>query len=83
MLARLAAWVARWRRKRRWPVEMQIEYLRALVNEDARWMAHDPIVSALCERYQAALLDDWESQPIEGVSNFRRRIGLEPRYGRS
>jgi hypothetical protein len=57
---------------------LQIYHLRLQVLEDQRWMAHDPKVSALCQRYLAMLADDWEKRSVRNVSDFRREIGCEP-----
>ena len=67
-----------WCRKRRWNVELQLEHLRMQVMEDQRWMAHDPKVSALCQRYLDMLADDWEKRSVRAVSDFRREIGCDP-----
>lgn len=78
MMEKLKAAWKNWRRKRRWHADLQLSYLRAQVTEDARWMAHDPKVSALCERYLAMLADDWEQRAVTNVSEFRRQIGCDP-----
>lgn len=71
-----------WRRKRRWNADLQIYYLRIQVQEDARWLAHDPIASALCDRYLSMLADDWEKRSRLSISDFRRSIGRDPHQNR-
>lgn len=71
-----------WRRKRRWNADLQLYYLRVRVTEDARWLAHDPVASALCERYLNMLADDWERRPYMPVSAFRESLGLDPHQKR-
>ena len=70
-----------WRRKRRWNAELQLDHLRLQVMEDWRWMAHDPKVSALCQRYLDMLAADWEKRSVRNVSDFRREIGCAPGTG--
>lgn len=72
-----AAW-KEWRRKREWNAELQLYHLRMQVMEDARWMAHDPKVSAICARYGDMLADDWEKRAVIPVRDFRRAIGCDP-----
>lgn len=78
MLEKLKARFNEWRRKREWNAELQLHYLRIAVMQDNRWMAHNPIVSELTDRYLRMLSDHWESQPQESVERFRERIGLDP-----
>lgn len=78
MLAKLHARFKEWRRKRKWNAERQLYYLRLTVMQDNRWMAHNPIVLELTERYLVMLSDTWESQQIEPIERFRERIGLNP-----
>jgi hypothetical protein len=66
-----------WRERRFWK-RMQPGHLRNLIQEDSRWMAHDPIATALTERYLAALADDWQTCSFEPVSKLRSRLGLDP-----
>lgn len=78
MLEKLKARFKEWRRKREWNAELQLYHLRVAVMQDNRWMAHNPIVSELTDRYLRMLSDTWESQPQESVEQFRERIGLCP-----
>lgn len=78
MLEKLKARLKEWRRKREWNAELQLYHLRLMVQADNRWMAHNPIVSELTDRYLRMLSDHWESQPQESVERFRERIGLDP-----
>lgn len=67
-----------WRRKRQWSAELQLEYLRQQVEMDYRWMAHDPKIRAVCQRYLDMLADDWEKHSVMPVDEFRRSIGCDP-----
>lgn len=78
MFTKIAQAYQEWRRKRRWNAKLQLEYLRLQVMEDQRWMAHDPKVSTLCQRYLDMLADDWERRSVRNVSDFRREIGCDP-----
>ena len=78
MLEKLKARFKEWRRKREWNAELQLYHLRVMVMQDNRWMAHNPIVSEVTDRYLLMLSDTWESQPQESVERFRERIGLCP-----
>jgi hypothetical protein len=78
MIERFKQRIREWRRKRKWNAKLQLYYLRIAMLSDARWMAHNPIVSELTDRYLRMLADDWESQPQEEVSQLRDRIGLNP-----
>ncbi|ABM37589.1 hypothetical protein Pnap_2281 [Polaromonas naphthalenivorans CJ2] len=69
-----------WRNRRIWTVKQQVYELRIQVEEDARWMAHDPKIAALCERYAGMLSDNWMYTARLGVSNFRLSIDAEPSY---
>ena len=78
MLKKLKGTWKEWRRKRKWSADLQLYLLRMQVMEDARWMAHDPKVSALCARYGDMLADDWEKRAVRPVNDFRREIGCDP-----
>jgi hypothetical protein len=78
MLEKLKARFKEWRRKRLWNEKEQLYHLRVMVMADNRWMAHNPIVSELTDRYLRMLSDTWEIQPQESVERFRERIGLDP-----
>lgn len=80
MLNALKKRLSEWRRKRDFPPEMQLQMLRDVVDCDNRWMAHNPIVKELTNRYLSMLAGGWESREVEDVSAFRRRIGLDPTY---
>ena len=67
-----------WRRKRQWNAKLQLEYIKQQVVMDDRWMAHDPKVSAVCQRYLVMLADDWEKHSVMPVEEFRRSIGCDP-----
>ena len=69
-----------WRRKRRWNAELQLEYLRQQVALDYRWMAHDPKIRGVCQRYLDMLADDWEKNPVMPVDEFRRSIDCAPHF---
>lgn len=66
-----------WRQRRKWAA-MHLEWLRTMVYGDARWLASNPIASALTERYEAALRDDWYALDHEDTPRLRTRLGLDP-----
>jgi hypothetical protein len=66
-----------------WTPERQLEHARLIVSEDARWMAHSPLVSELTERYLSALSPNWFRQHFESVSDLRKRLGLCPHARRA
>lgn len=66
-----------WQQRRFWK-SVQLSHLHTLIQEDALWMSHDPIVTALTTRYLAALTDDWHTQVHERSGQFRSRLGLDP-----
>lgn len=78
LLKRIKAWREERRRRRLWTPEDQLDYLRVKVTQDARWLAHDPVASALCERYLVMLAPDWYQRSAEDVSDLRQRLGLDP-----
>jgi len=71
------AWFRKWQRRRKWPIANQLEYLRVIIQDDQRWMAHDPVVMDLCQRYLDILVEEWEKSLTESPQNFRVRHGLE------
>lgn len=66
-----------WRQRRKWAA-MHLEWLRTMVYGDARWLASNPIASALTQRYEAALRDDWYALDHEDTPRLRTRLGLDP-----
>lgn len=71
-----------WRKRRYW-ARMHTEWLRTFVACDDRWLASDPVASAIMARYKAAISENWYELQHEDISVFRQRIGLDPRYPRS
>lgn len=65
-------------RKRRHWARMHAEWLRTFVACDDRWLAGDAVASALTERYRKAIAENWYELQHEDISDFRRRIGLDP-----
>lgn len=41
----------RWKLKRKWTPELQLENLIIVLIEDNRWLANDPTISALTDKY--------------------------------
>lgn len=66
-----------WRTRRYWQ-KRQFEHLRSLILDDWRWLAHDPVADALTTRYRRALSANWYKLEHENVSDFRKRLGLDP-----
>lgn len=77
-IARALRRLRAWRESRYWSPRRQLEHLRALVDLDARWLAHDRAAAALTARYGDALAPDWFRRPFEDVGTLRDRIGLNP-----
>jgi hypothetical protein len=63
-----------------WQLENQITHLRLMIQNDHRWLAHNPVADALTARYLAALDPDWTSKVHHDSAVFRRENGLEPDY---
>ena len=76
---RVVARFRRWRVRRRWPATEQIRWMRTHLIRDSQWLASDPKAAAICKRYLEMLSDDWQKVSVEGVSDFRDRIGSAPR----
>lgn len=58
----------------------KLEHLRTMLQSDNRWLAHDPVASALTDRYLAALSDDWYAKVHESSYDLRVKLNLEPEY---
>ena len=69
-----------WRYKRLWTIERQLEHLRIIIQMDDRWMAHDPKVSAMTQRYLELLSPDWMKKQVEPTPELRKRLGCDPQY---
>ena len=67
-----------WRHKREWNADLQLYYLRIQVQEDLRWLASDPVATALCERYLSMITDGWEKRNRPSISEFRHSLKLDP-----
>ena len=68
-----------WRKRRRWKA-LHLEFLKNMINDDYRWLAHDPVARKLTERYERATSSNWYEIEHESVSDFRTRSGLDPDY---
>lgn len=66
------------KRDAKWTPQMQMEHLRLMIQQDARWMAHVHIVDALTSRYLKALQPDWFRQIHVSSDNLRRQLKLDP-----
>jgi len=71
-------WFSKWRRELYWNRWRRIQYVRTQLSVDQRWMASDPVVAALTERYLAMLSDDWYNIPHEETAMLRSRLELVP-----
>ena len=71
---------AAWKKKREWPAEEHIEYIRQIIRTDSEWLGHDPTARAITERYLKVLQKDWYQQPHPWIADFRSQIGLDPDY---
>lgn len=66
-----------WQNRRYWQAH-QMEHLRLMLQEDGRWMAHNPIAAALTDRYLAATAEDWYQQVFVHSGHLREQLGLDP-----
>lgn len=64
--------------RRQWPMSQQLDELRNVLWQDSRWMAHDPKVAALTERYLDLLQPDWYKRVVVPVHIFRKQLGCDP-----
>jgi len=81
----IKAWKIWWKRRKArkyWTLERQFEHLHNMISADHRWLAHDKTADALTSRYLAALSPDWFKRDHVDASQFRREIGLEPKYNK-
>lgn len=69
---------AAWKKKREWPPEAHIEYIRQVIRTDSEWLGHDPTARAITERYLKLLQKDWYQQSHPWIDEFRKQIGLDP-----
>ncbi|WP_234197098.1 hypothetical protein [Pseudacidovorax sp. NFM-22] len=66
-----------WQNRRYWQAH-QMEHLRLMLQEDGRWMAHNPIAATLTDRYLAATAEDWYQQVFVHSGHLREQLGLDP-----
>lgn len=69
-----------WKKRRFW-AKRQTEHLLIMLSQDQRWMASNPIVAALTERYIRALGVDWYKEMFESSDKLRTKLKLDPVYG--
>lgn len=60
--------------------EKHVAHIRDVINEDVRWLSHDPKLAALIERYLDLTTPDWYSKTVMDVSKFRKSIDSDPAY---
>ena len=72
-----------WKKRRFWNIHRQHEHLVTMLKSDNRWMAGNPIVDYLTERYLKALDIDWYTHGFQSSDKVRVKLGLEPNYSRS
>lgn len=65
----------------KWGKAKQLRLLLATLQEDARWLASDPIARPVIARYLALAQDGWEKAVTDEIAVFRARIGLDPWVG--
>jgi type II secretory pathway pseudopilin PulG len=82
ILSMIKAWWNERRRKQQWNERLQLSVLRLQLDEDGRWLGHDPVARALIKRYQQLASDTWEKESIRDIAAFRREIGLDPNVRR-
>ena len=69
-----------WRKRRYWEAR-HLRFLRLMINEDWRWLAHSELADQLTTRYKRAASESWYELEHESSDAFRRRVGLTPNYG--
>lgn len=69
------AW-CKWRERRYWNAERQLEHLREMVLEDWRFTMHHPIANAYTTRYKRALSKDWYRMEHDSAEVFRRKLDI-------
>lgn len=76
---KLFEWYKAWRKRRYWKAR-HLEFLRAMIDDDYRWLAHEPLARKLADRYKRAASNNWYTLSHEPISDFRTRLGLDPDY---
>ncbi len=56
----------------------QLEFLKVLIQQDARWLCVQPEGKILLERYEKAVSDDWHKHEYEDIGSLRIRLGWCP-----
>lgn len=62
----------------RYSAEVHVEWLRQMLEQDTRWLGHDPVARHLLKRYGDALRRDWYEFPHQTSSAFRVVADLVP-----
>ena len=67
-----------WLNPPRWTQDAMVNHALAIITEDRRWMASNPVAVALTERYLSLLTDGWHTRSHEHAGHLRTRLGIEP-----
>jgi hypothetical protein len=62
-----------------WSDSRQLYWIKSTIQDDLRWLAHDPIARTLCERYLSMLVEEWEHVSVPHVSQLRQELGITPK----
>jgi hypothetical protein len=73
LIERFKAW-----RKRRYWEKRHIDFIRAVISEDARWLSAHPQGSMLLDRYEKLVSHNWYAHAFTDISRFREQLGWCP-----
>lgn len=59
-------------------LEGRIDELETTLQQDHRWLAHDPVSRELTMRYLALTRDGWASYAPKHIHELRNELGLHP-----
>lgn len=60
-------------------LKWQLKRLNAELRDISRWLSNSDIAVEICARLCNFAAEDWEKIPVEDISAFRTRIGLDPK----
>lgn len=73
LLDRYRAW-----RKRRYWEKRHMDFIRAVISNDARWLSVHPQGRLLLDRYEKLVSQNWYTYPFRDISRFREDLGWCP-----
>lgn len=66
-----------WRKRRYWK-RRHLDFIRAVISQDARWLSVNPQGKMLLDRYEKLVSDNWYAYPFTEIGRFRRELGWCP-----